>query len=454
MEVNQNEVWPYNLLCRIFNQEELEILKWNAPKELEAFLIYTVRDAYSDWEADIIVLHFMEQMPPEAIAKKMRRQKERIDEVVANAGDKLKDPLLMDTYRNGLAWRVTNELQKAYIAGYRKGYTHAIKGMEEKVGDHGNAFTNLFFDLPGHNHPVAFLEPSEETYNAMYFAGIHDVKELLEADDRKLMTEFRLDQSQINELAELLKKKGYSCILTRARNDITISYWPMNLLMGSLSETSAYHLMCYAPVDLRESFEFVRLIALSSEDEEILRLSYDLEFSYQDIVEELEIEISQVHERIIRALRKLRDPRFFDLIRYGLKTTVREMIRLESECGFQDGFNRGIEERWEDIDEETGAMNVPKRLIERLKSVPVGELALSMRANNCLQRNKVESVADLAQLKDKDLLAMNNLGKAALQDIRQKQSEFIKNLLTEVVTEEIERISIGNIDSDTQGGTA
>lgn len=88
------------------------------------------------------------------------------------------------------------------------------------------------------------------------------------------------------------------------------------------------------------------------------------------------------------------------------------------------------------------------------KSVPVGELALSVRANNCLQRNKVESVADLAQLKDKDLLAMNNLGKAALQDIRQKQSEFIENLLTEVVTEEIERISIGNIDSDAQGGTA
>ena len=73
MEVNQTEVWPYNLLCRIFNQEELQLLKWNAPKELEAFLIYTVRDAHSEWEADIIVLHFMEQMPPEAIAKKMRR---------------------------------------------------------------------------------------------------------------------------------------------------------------------------------------------------------------------------------------------------------------------------------------------------------------------------------------------------------------------------------------------
>ena len=145
MTVNQNEAWPFNLLCRIFDQEELQLLKWNAPKELEAFLIYTVRDAYSEWEADIIVLHFMEQMPPEAIAEKMRRQKERVEEVIAYAGDKLKDPQLMETYRHGLAWRVTRELEKAYIAGYRKGYSHAIKGMEEKVGDYGNAFTNLFF---------------------------------------------------------------------------------------------------------------------------------------------------------------------------------------------------------------------------------------------------------------------------------------------------------------------
>ena len=68
-------------------------------------------------------------------------------------------------------------------------------------------------------------------------------------------------------------------ILTRARNDITISYWPMNLLMGSLSETSAYHLMCYAPVDLKESFEFVRKVALNGKDEEILKLYYDLGFS-------------------------------------------------------------------------------------------------------------------------------------------------------------------------------
>ncbi len=441
MAVNQNEAWPFNLLCRIFDQEELQLLKWNAPKELEAFLIYTVRDAYSDWEADIIVLHFMEQMPPEAIAEKMRRQKERIEEVIAYAGDKLKDPQLMETYRHGLAWRVTRELEKAYIAGYRKGYSHAIKGMEEKSRDHGNAFTNVFFDLPGHNHPIAFLEPSEETFNAMYFAGIHDVKEILEADDRKLMTEFRLDQSQINELAELLKKKGYSCNISRARNEISLSYWPENLLIGGLTETSAYHLLCYAPVDLKESFEFVRKVALNREDEEILKLYYDFKFSFQDIAEELKISITQVHGRIVRALRKLRHPKYFDLIRYGMKTTVREMIRLESECGYQDGFNRGIEERWEDVNEETGEMNVPKSLLVWLERMPIEDLHLPIRILNCLYRNKVLTVLDLVQLQDKDLLAMNSIGKAALEDIRKKQSAYIKNLLIELVTDDITEIS-------------
>ena len=452
MEVNQNEVWPFNLLCRIFNQEELEILKWNAPKEMEAFLIYSVRDAYSDWEADIIVLHFMEQMPPEAIAKKMRRQKERIEEVIANAGDNLKDPLLMETYRHGLAWRVTNELQKAYIAGYRKGYTHAIKGLEERVGDHGNAFTNLFFDLPGHNHPVAFLEPSEETYNAMYFAGIRDVKELLEADDRKLLTEYRLDRSEIDEIAELMKKKGYCCNITRARNNIRIAYWPERLLVAGLSETAAHHLMCYAPVDLRETFEFVRKIALNRKDEEILKFYYDLDFSYKEISDKLQISIYKAHERMINALRKLRDPKYFDLIRYGLKATVREMIRLESECGFQDGFNRGIEERWEDINEETGEMNVPESLHNCMNGITIEDLQLSVRVSKCLRRNKVETLVDLLQMQDKDLLAINNLGKSALKDIRRKQNEYIKNLLVEMVADEVVVLRTREEDFQTQGG--
>ena len=83
------------------------------------------------------------QVPPEAIAEKMRHQKERVEEVIAYAGDKLKDPQLMETYRHGLAWRVTRELEKAYIAGFRKGshqgYTQeaerVYQGTSDRIGN-------------------------------------------------------------------------------------------------------------------------------------------------------------------------------------------------------------------------------------------------------------------------------------------------------------------------------
>ena len=452
MEVNLSEVWPFNLLCRIFDEEEIQILKMNAPKELEAFLIYTVRDTYSNRDADIILKYFMEQIPSEEIARELRLKKDRIDEVIKIAGRKLRDPELKDTYRKGLQWRVTREKQDAYIAGYQKGYAHAIKGVASKEGDLVDAFSEVCFDLPGHNHPIAFLDPSEELYNAMYFAGIEVIGQLLEADDRKLLTEYRLDRSEIDEIAELMKKKGYCCNITRARNNIRIAYWPERLLVAGLSETAAHHLMCYAPVDLKETFEFVRKIALNRKDEEILKFYYDLDFSYKEISDKLQISIYKAHERMINALRKLRDPKYFDLIRYGLKATVREMIRLESECGFQDGFNRGIEERWEDINEETGEMNVPESLHNCMNGITIEDLQLSVRVSKCLRRNKVETLVDLLQMQDKDLLAINNLGKSALKDIRRKQNEYIKNLLVEMVADEVVVLRTREEDFQTQGG--
>ena len=93
-----------------------------------------------------------------------------------------------------------------------------------------------------------------------------------------------------------------------------------------------------------------------------------------------------------------------------MKTTVREMIRIESECGFQDGFHRGIEERWEDVNEETGEMNVPESLLVWLERMPVEDLQLPVRIINCLRRNNDVTVAELVQLKDKEIMAMNGMG--------------------------------------------
>ena len=81
---------------------------------------------------------------------------------------------------------------------------------------------------------------------------------------------------------------------------------------------------------------------------------------------------------------------------------------------------------------EKGRIPYPERM-------PVDDLQLPIRIINCLHRNKVVTVAELVQLKD--IMAMNGMGKAAIKDIRKKQSAYIKELLIELVTNEITEIS-------------
>ena len=50
-------------------------------------------------------------------------------------------------------------------------------------------------------------------------------------------------------------------------------------------------------------------------------------------------------------------------------------------------------------------------------------------------------MAELVQLKDKEIMAMNGMGQAAIKNIRKKQSAYIKELLIQLVTNEITEIS-------------
>ena len=50
--------------------------------------------------------------------------------------------------------------------------------------------------------------------------------------------------------------------------------------------------------------------------------------------------------------------------------------------------------------------------------IPVWHLELSVRAINCMQNGRIESVGDLVQKREKDLLRIKNLGKMTLREIK------------------------------------
>jgi len=74
---------------------------------------------------------------------------------------------------------------------------------------------------------------------------------------------------------------------------------------------------------------------------------------------------------------------------------------------------------------ETDGEVTPKN---RLMDTPIEELDLSVRAFNCLKANEIQTVGQLLQKREEELLALRNFGRKSLDEIKEKLVEkgFIK----------------------------
>jgi len=85
-----------------------------------------------------------------------------------------------------------------------------------------------------------------------------------------------------------------------------------------------------------------------------------------------------------------------------------------------------------ELGEETVAGEAPKEQpvrqvdqeLEAKLNTPIQELELSVRASNCLESVKVETVRQLVQMTDTDLLKIRSFGKTSLREIKRKLADF------------------------------
>jgi DNA-directed RNA polymerase subunit alpha len=85
------------------------------------------------------------------------------------------------------------------------------------------------------------------------------------------------------------------------------------------------------------------------------------------------------------------------------------------ELGEKTIVDQGIEEMMEEeVDEE-----VAKKL-----NTPIQELELSVRASNCLESVKVETVGQLVQMTEADLLKIRSFGKTSLREVKRKLADI------------------------------
>jgi DNA-directed RNA polymerase subunit alpha len=73
--------------------------------------------------------------------------------------------------------------------------------------------------------------------------------------------------------------------------------------------------------------------------------------------------------------------------------------------------------------EEVEEKGVDEELAKKLNT-PIQELELSVRASNCLDSVKVETVGQLAQMTDADLLKIRSFGKTSLREVKRKLADI------------------------------
>jgi len=86
-------------------------------------------------------------------------------------------------------------------------------------------------------------------------------------------------------------------------------------------------------------------------------------------------------------------------------------------------FELGEETIIDQITEELQEEAVDEELAEKLNT-PVAELELSVRASNCLESVKMETVGQLVKMTEADLLKIRSFGKTSLREVRRKLADI------------------------------
>jgi DNA-directed RNA polymerase subunit alpha len=103
------------------------------------------------------------------------------------------------------------------------------------------------------------------------------------------------------------------------------------------------------------------------------------------------------------------------------ETSLQEIKDILAQKGLRLGMGRESE------DEATRAFMGIDRPVDDRDAVlrrPISELELSVRSRNCMSTLGVQTIGDLVQHSEKDLMACKNFGQTSMNEIRQKLAEF------------------------------
>ena len=166
---------------------------------------------------------------------------------------------------------------------------------------------------------------------------------------------------------------------------------------------------------------------ITDREEQVLRYRYQMALTYRAIGEKFGLQSERIRQIHDKAIRKLRHPARFALLRYGV---VAQMERYRESCrelfynqGYKEGFRNG------GMAAQAPLLSNPYQQQEDDSTIPIEEasvniLDLSVRLYNCLRRANINTVGQLLDLSKESLLRIRNLGWHSLQELEMKMEKY------------------------------
>lgn len=180
--------------------------------------------------------------------------------------------------------------------------------------------------------------------------------------------------------------------------------------------------------ELANNFEYVLDNYLNQDEASVIRLRFCAKLTLEDCAKILNITRECVRQKEQRALRKLRHPARRDMILapHKLYEDMTEKKKILQEKNIE--LNNSIDKTLRQINILTEALkgvgvkiNEPEVDMEGLTLAKnINDLELSVRAYNCLKRAGINTVADLTNKTEKEMLLIRNLGQRSFEEVKQK----------------------------------
>lgn len=204
------------------------------------------------------------------------------------------------------------------------------------------------------------------------------------------------------------------------RSTLVKEEYPQNLLL-SLKITAANEIEIPQEItsDIRAGIEY-SLSTLDERERNVIQLRFVDRKTYDEIGKTFDISNGRARQIEMKAFRKLREPKRWNYIRYGVEGYLERRSTQEYRKGYNLGFNTGYKDAEIHHSEPPSA----PRCTEDIKELPLEALHLSSRSYSCLLRAGHKTVGEILKIDELDICRIRNFGRKSSDEVARKLKEI------------------------------